>query len=129
MALDAGWDEELLALDFADLEILGFDPSLTGFGEDEIAALASMGSPGLMDPDAVPEPSEEPVSRPGDPWLLGRDGIFCGDSTDQSTVERILSNVRLHLMVTDPPCRVDASRTSGQHGSALPKIAYDARDL
>jgi ParB-like chromosome segregation protein Spo0J len=66
LALNAGWDEELLGLELADLDALGFDLSLTGFGEDEIGRLTSLGTPGLTDPDNVPEAPAEPVTQPGD---------------------------------------------------------------
>jgi ParB-like chromosome segregation protein Spo0J len=70
LALDAGWDTELLALEFADLSELGFDLALTGFGEEEIAALSAMGSKGLTDPDDVPALAPAPVSRMGDLWCI-----------------------------------------------------------
>ncbi|HEV7255899.1 MAG TPA: DNA methyltransferase [Mesorhizobium sp.] len=107
LALNAGWDEELLGVELADLQELGFDLALTGFGADEITALTSRGSPGLTDPDEVPPTPAEPVSRPGDLWVLGKHRLICGDSTDQSTVERLLGGVKPHLMVTDPPYGVD----------------------
>jgi DNA modification methylase len=103
MALNAGWDEELLGLELADLGALGFDLSLTGFSEDEIAALTSLGTVGLTDPDEVPELAEEAVSVRGDVWSLGRHRLICGDSTDPADVERVLDGVKPHLCVTDPP--------------------------
>ena len=82
LAENAGWDRELLGLELGDLAALGFDLSLTGFGEDEIARLTNLGNPGLTDPDDVPEVEEAAVSRPGDVWLLGRHRLVCGDSTN-----------------------------------------------
>ena len=72
IALNAGWDTEMLALEIGELGNLGFDLSLTGFGDEEIATLLNSGTPGLTDPDDVPEVPETPVSRMGDVWLLGR---------------------------------------------------------
>jgi DNA modification methylase len=107
LALDAGWDTELLALEFADLSELGFDLALTGFGEEEIAALSAMGSKGLTDPDDVPALAPAPVSRMGDLWCMGPHRLICGDSTDAATVERVLAGVTPHLCVSDPPYGVN----------------------
>ena len=71
LALNAGWDMEMLALELGDLAGAGFDMNLTGFSEDELAALVIDKTEGLTDPDDVPEPPAVPVSRPGDVWLLG----------------------------------------------------------
>jgi DNA modification methylase len=107
LALDAGWDEELLALEFADLAELGFDLALTGFGEDEIVALTSRGTPGLTDPDDVPALPEAPTSRAGDLWLMDKHRLICGDSTDPWIVDRALAGVRPHLCASDPPYGVN----------------------
>lgn len=103
LALNAGWDEELLGLELADLVALGFDLALTGFDELEIARLTSPGSAGLTDPDAIPDVPEAPVSRHGDLWLLGNHRLICGDSTNAADVAAVLGNVQPHLLVTDPP--------------------------
>jgi DNA modification methylase len=107
MALNAGWDEELLGLELTDLGALGFDLSLTGFSEEEIASLTSLGTIGLTDPDDVPETPERATSRHGDVWLLGRHRLICGDSTDPADVERVLDGVRPHLCACDPPYGVN----------------------
>jgi DNA modification methylase len=103
LALNAGWNTELLALEFSDLASLGFDLTLTGFGEEEIAALLTTGNPGLTDPDDIPDLPEEPVTRSGDLWVLGKHRLICGDSTNPEDVARLLAGVKPHLMVTDPP--------------------------
>lgn len=107
LALNAGWDTEMLALEIGDLGALGFDLSLTGFGDEEIAGLLNSGNPDLTDPDDVPEVPDRPVSRAGDVWLLGRHRLLCGDSTLKEDVDRVLAGVRPHLMVTDPPYGVN----------------------
>lgn len=107
LSLNAGWDEDLLGLELADLGSLGFDLSLTGFSDLELLALTSRGNPGLTDPDDVPEPPEQPTSVLGDVWLLGDHRLICGDSTDPADVERVLARVRPHLCVTDPPYGVE----------------------
>src|SRR5918998_5457334 len=90
LALNAGWDEELLRVELSDLRGMGADLSLIGFGDDELAALLADGTEGLTDPDDVPEVPAEPVSRPGDAWVLGRHRLVCGDCTDQETVAQAL---------------------------------------
>ncbi len=107
LALNAGWDDDLLRLELADLRSEGFDLGLTGFGLDEIGGLLADNTAGLTDPDQVPEVPAQPVSRAGDVWLLGRHRLVCGDSTDAATVERLLAGVKPHLMVTDPPYGVE----------------------
>ena len=107
LALNAGWDKELLALELGELQGLGFDLALTGFSEDELAGLLSVGTAGLTDPDDVPPLPEDPVSRSGDLWLLGSHRLLCGDSTMADDVAWVLGSVKPHLMVTDPPYGVD----------------------
>jgi len=99
----AAWDDELLALEFQDLRGLGFDLGLTGFEPGEIAGFLADPVVGLTDPDDVPAVPANPVTRPGDVWLLGSHRLICGDCTDASVVTRVLAGVTPHLMVTDPP--------------------------
>lgn len=104
----AAWDEDLLALELEELQAMAFDVSLTGFDAGEIdSLLAKPTTDGLTDPDEVPEPPAEPVSKPGDVWILGRHRLMCGDSTSADAVDRLLAGVRPHLMVTDPPYGVE----------------------
>ena len=103
LALNAGWDVELLKAEFESLQDLGFDLSLTGFGDDELASILNVGMAGLTDPDDVPEATETPVTRPGDVWILCKHRLLCGDSTNADDVDRCLNGVTPHLMVTDPP--------------------------
>jgi len=107
LALNAGWDTDLLRLELAALDGAGFDLGLTGFSGDELVGLMSEPNAGLTDPDEVPEPLAEPVSRPGDVWVLGRHRLVCGDATDPRVVASALNGVKPHLMVTDPPYGVN----------------------
>lgn len=107
LALNAGWDEAMLALEVADLSALGVDLSLAGFSDHELQALAAGGHEGLSDPDEVPEAPAMPVSRAGDIWLLGKHRLACGDCTDPAVVDAVLDSVVPHLMVTDPPYGVN----------------------
>ena len=106
LALNAGWDEALLRVELADLQAMGTDLGLVGFDAAEVSALLG-GHEGLTDPDEAPAPEVDPVSRPGDAWLLGRHRLVCGDCTDRAAVELALAGARPHLMVTDPPYGVE----------------------
>jgi DNA modification methylase len=103
LALNAGWDREMLSAELADLQSLGFDLSLTGFGGDELAGLLNLGMHGLTDPDEVPEVPDEPVTRLNELWVLGKHRLSCGDATNPLDVDCTLAGVNPHLMVTDPP--------------------------
>jgi DNA modification methylase len=103
LALNAGWSEDLLRLELADLQTDGFDLQITGFSGDELADLLADRTEGLTDPDDAPEPPANPVSVPGDVWCLGKHRLACGDATDPATVGKLLKGSSPHLMVTDPP--------------------------
>lgn len=107
LALNAGWDEELLAAELADLQGDGFDLDLTGFSEDELDRLLAEdeepGGGGHENPDKVPEPDPVTVSRTGDVWLLGRHRVMCGDSTSADDVARLMGGQVGHLLHADPP--------------------------
>jgi DNA modification methylase len=126
LALNAGWDEDLLRLELGELQGFGLDLSLTGFGDDELAALL-LPNEGQTDPDEIPEPEAVAVSRPGEVWLLGRHRLACGDSTDPGTVAAVLAGAKPHLMVTDPPYGVsyDANwRNEPEKLNAKSKTAF-----
>jgi DNA modification methylase len=133
LALNAGWDEAMLALEIADLQEVGFDLGLIGFTEDEVLALGSHTNSGLTDPDEAPEPPAHPVSVTGDLWVLGQHRLLCGDSTVAADVEKVLGGVKPHLMVTDPPYGVDydpgwrAAAGIKQNKERLGKVANDDR--
>lgn len=103
LALNAGWDDEMLRLEFDELKELGFNLELTGFSLDEISALTIEEVEGLTDEDAVPEVPETPVSARGDVWLLGNHRLMCGDSTSIDDVEILLDGARAQMVHTDPP--------------------------
>lgn len=104
IAEKAGWDNEILSLEFDDLSELGFDLDLTGFSADEIAALMPDEPPeGLTDDDAVPDVPADAISKPGDIWLLGKHRVMCGDSTSIESVESVMAGGRADMVFTDPP--------------------------
>jgi DNA modification methylase len=102
----SAWDDERLPLELIALQDVGFDLSLTGFSADELQALlAPAPAGGLTDPDEVPEPPAEPITQPGDLWLLGRHRLLCGDATKAEDVARLLDEP-VDMLLTDPPYNV-----------------------
>jgi hypothetical protein len=91
----------------AELNLAGFDLSLTGFGDLELKDLLAERTRGLTDPDDAPAAPEHPVSEPGDLWLLRKHRLLCGDTTVATDVARVLGGVAPHLMVTDSPYGVN----------------------
>ena len=90
LALNAGWDDELLRLELADLSELGFDLGLIGFGEGELERLLAGSKEGLTEDDEAPALPEQAVTQPGDLWVLGEHRLLCGDATVLADVERVL---------------------------------------
>lgn len=107
LALNAGWDNDLLKVEIADLDAEGFDLDLIGFDEKFLANLMADPNEGLTDPDETPEPPADPVSVLGDVWVMGNHRIVCGSSTEVESVDKALNGVKPHLMVTDPPYGVE----------------------
>ena len=119
LAMNAGWDTDLLKIELSELQELDFDLPLIGFGDDELAALLADKTEGLTDPDDVPEAPINPVTVLGDVWVLGKHRIVCGDSTKADDVDKALNGVKPHLMVTDPPYGVEYDATwRGKAGHA-----------
>ncbi|WP_041633429.1 site-specific DNA-methyltransferase [Magnetospirillum gryphiswaldense] len=116
LALNAGWDDETLSAELHALNAEGYDLDLIGFSEEELDALmAPLDDEGDGDGEAgedeIPEPPADPVTRPGDLWILGRHRLLCGDSTSATDVERLLAGAVPHLMTTDPPYGVEYDPT------------------
>jgi len=104
LALNAGWDNEMLAIELGEIGELGFDLDLTGFSAEEIAALTPEETPpGLTDEDAVPEVPEKPVTVLGDVWLLGKHRLMCGDSTSIDAVDKLMDGEKVDMCFTSPP--------------------------
>jgi DNA modification methylase len=109
LALNAGWDEELLRLELATLAGEAFDISLIGFDDVELARLlaAQDAAEGLTDADAVPELPQTPVSTIGDLWIMGNHKLLVGDATNGKDVARLMADDAADLIFTDPPYNVD----------------------
>jgi DNA methylase/ParB-like nuclease domain len=107
LALNAGWDQELLRLELADLSELGFDLGLVGFGEGELERLLAGTKEGLTEDDEAPALPEQAVSRPGDLWVLGEHRLLCGDATVMADVERVLGGQLADMTFCDPPYGVN----------------------
>jgi DNA modification methylase len=107
LALNAGWDEELLRLELADLSELGLDLGLIGFGAGELERLLAGEKAGLTEDDEAPALPEEAVTRPGHLWILGEHRLLCGDATVMADGERVLDGQLADMTFTDPPYNVD----------------------
>jgi len=113
LALNAGWDDELLTEELAALEQAGFDPSLTGFSDAELAELLAKDQ---LDQDAneIPEPRAITVSRRGDLWCLGPHRLLCGDATDPDCIATLMGGATARMVFTDPPYNVNYEGANGQ---------------
>jgi DNA modification methylase len=121
LALNSGWDEEMLGLELADLREADFDLDLIGFdaGEIEAALNPAEVTDGLTDPDEVPEPPVDPVSVLGDVWLLGNHRLMCGDSTSMDAVDTLMDGVKADVLFTDPPYGINFKPQRGTHDIIL----------
>jgi len=115
IAENAGWDEELLRLELAELQEADFDLALTGFDADELLEIMAgeeTTTEGHTDEDAAPEVPVTPVSKPGDVWIMGQHRLLCGDSTDVASYDTLLGNERVAMIFQDPPYNVDYANTA-----------------
>src|ERR1019366_1668524 len=109
LALNAGWDDTLLAAELAALQREDFNLDLIGFEDEELARLlaAQDAADGLTDEDAVPELQETPISVLGDLWILGDHRLLVGDAPVSADVAKLMAGVPADLVFTDPPYNVD----------------------
>jgi ParB-like chromosome segregation protein Spo0J len=123
LALEAGWDDALLAEELAWLRDERFELDLIGFDASELERLLAIADGETASEEAednVPEPPEEPVSRPGDLWLLGDHRLLCGDATAVADVERVLGGQLADMCFTDSPYNVDyASSPKTSSGASI----------
>jgi len=114
LALNAGWDEDMLKVELEELNDLEFDISLLGFEDKEIESLLSEPTEGLTDEDAVPDLPEEPTTKLGDLWILGDHRLLCGDSTSIDAVDKLMDGNKADMVFTDPPYNVAFNGRSGK---------------
>ena len=115
MAEDSGWDEELLKVEMEALQDMGFDLSMTGFDESELADLFGDDTEGEDDNFDVEAELEEPcISQTGDVWHIGNHTVVCGDSTNPEVYNTLLEDKKVNLVCTDPPYFVNLESTSGK---------------
>ena len=116
LALNAGWDNDLLKLELIELKAEDVDLEMLGFSVEELDGLLNALEPteGLTDEDAVPEPPEEPITKPGDIWILGNHRLMCGDSTSVDAVEKLIDGTEIDFLFTSPPYNAgDSEKLSG----------------
>lgn len=137
LALNAGWDAELLKTELLDLDHMNVDLTMLGWSDEELADIFApiWGDEDMERAEETPEPPVNPVTVLGDVWVLGNHRIICGDSTSVDVVSKLLGPVKPHLMVTDPPYGVkydanwrnNAKRADGTSigASAVGKVEND----
>lgn len=135
MALNAGWDEELLKIELENLKELDFDLELTGFDVDELDDIFQIEEEQeIVEDDFDIELPEEPKSKLGDIYQLGNHRLMCGDSTKIEDVEKLMNGNKADMVFTDPPynanysSRVDINRRKPWGGILNDKMNYDEFD-
>jgi DNA modification methylase len=132
----AEWDLDLLKLELMDLNLEGFDLSLIGFDDDLLANMLKEETEGLTDEDAVPDVPDDPATKLGDVWILGKHRLMCGDSTSIDAVEKLMGGVKADMVFTDPPygmnldtdySKMPSTKLSGN--KAYDKILGDGDDF
>lgn len=115
MAMDAGWDEQLLKVEIESLQAENFDVSLTGFDEKELSDLFDSEKDAKDDNFDVDKELQKPtVTKAGDVWLLGAHKLICGDSTKEETYKTLMGEQKANLVVTDPPYNVNYQGSAGK---------------
>ena len=111
----ATWDMDLLPIEIAELQEAGIDWSLLGFDADDLARIMAGEegvAEGLTDPNDVPEPPDDPITQPGDLWVLGNHRLLCGDSSSTGDLDRLLDGNTIDMVNTDPPYNVNVEPRS-----------------
>ena len=113
LAMNAGWDEEMLSVELSDLEGVDFNLDLLGFTDSELKKL--LGSLETEEDDFDLTAALEAASfvKPGDLWTLGRHRLICGDATKKEDVEKLMDGKKANLILTDPPYAVSYKSSSG----------------
>lgn len=113
LALNAGWDNEMLTVELNELLADGYSLDILGFDAKELDALLEPEViEGLVDEDAVPEAGPEPITKPGDVWLLGKHRVMCGDSASIDAVDVLMAGKKANMVFTDPPYNIASEKPS-----------------
>jgi DNA modification methylase len=112
IALNAGWNEEMLSAELASLKEEAFDLELLGFDDADLDRLLATPLEEVQSADEAPEPPTEPISRLGDIWICGQHRVLCGDATVLSDVEKLLAGELADMAFTDPPYNVNYANSA-----------------
>jgi DNA modification methylase len=131
LALNAGWDDQLLTIELNELLADKFSLDLLGFNADELNALLNPVeiNEGLVDEDEVPEPPPEPITKLGDVWVLGNHRLMCGDSTSIDDGEKLMNGMLADLVFTDPPYNVAYSGRGANNLGTIKNDDMSAEDF
>jgi DNA modification methylase len=125
LALNAGWDVDLLKVEVGDLDAEGFNLDLIGFDDKLLADLLAEPSEGLTDQDEVPEAPAEPVTVAGDVWVMGKHRLMCGDSTSIDAVDALMAGDKADMVFTDPPYGVEYQSNMRTKSAKFDVLAND----
>ena len=125
LALNAGWDFDMLKVELNDLNDLDFDVSLLGFEDKEINDILADPTEGLVDEDSTPDLVEDPITVEGDIWLLGNHRLMCGDSTSIDAVDKLMDGKKADMVFTDPPYGVDYKGVNNDSRDGLEELLRD----
>lgn len=131
LALNAGWDIDMLKAEIEDLNLEGFDLGLLGFDDKFLDGLLEPEpSEGLTDEDAVPDVPEQPKTVLGDVWIMGNHRLMCGDSTSIDAVEKLMNGEKADAVITDPPYNQETEGGfKGKIGKSLRKQSADIEHM
>jgi len=130
LALNAGWDEEMLAAEIALMKEEGSGLDVLGFTSEELAEIQAETTEGETDPDKTPEAPVQPSSVLGDVWVMGKHRVMCGSSTEVSSVEKLMGGVKADMVFTDPPYNIGFGGTMSnttRDGVMIPWVGANAK--
>lgn len=117
LALNAGWDNDMLKVELEDLKDLDFDLNLTGFSDEELKAILVEDPTESHEDNFDGEPPEVAKSQLGDIWILGEHRLMCGDSTSENDVKTLMQDEKVDLVFTDPPYGINVVSADGKVGT------------
>ena len=127
LALNAGWNDELLRVALESLDADGFNLSLVGFSDAELVAILATDEPEAaadLEEEAAPEPPAQPVTMPGDVWLIGSHRLICGDCRDAAVVEKLMAGASANMAITSPPYATQREYDSTSGFKPIPPDEY-----